>query len=74
MKIGQGVDPFVLDTEVVELLRRQHRAYVRMVKKDMREWSEPSRFLAPDSMGEYGRKCRAAECADLLEQFKGYAR
>lgn len=62
-------DPFIYYDDVVALLRREHQAVVRMVREELDLWAE-----AALATNEFGRRCRAAQCRDILTKLQKRAK
>lgn len=62
-------DPFIYYDDVVALLRREHRAMVKIVQKEL-DFFEGSKL----GHNEYGRKCRVAQCHDILTKLQKRAK
>lgn len=60
------------DREVIKLLRKQHRAFVRMVNKSLKEIRELAREAAPETKLYFGG--REDEAAKILSKLNERAK
>lgn len=63
MMTKPGRDEFV--SHVANLLRKEHRAAVKMVRNRKQAWEQPLKWVLRDETNEL-RKARANECQDIL--------
>lgn len=74
-KWGNELDGyFFRPAHVAKLLRAQHRAYVRMVKKELLEWSKYVLENKDKPALVTRGHDRARQCMELVEKLKDYAR
>ena len=74
---GDQPDDYAVDASMVaKLLRREHRAVVRLLNKQLKECKAANRrtVLCGERTMAYGWQCRADQCQDILDRLIARAR